>query len=342
MTETYAAFRAKLNEISPTFREAFEEAVADITSTAQMASLEAAIARGDTQAALRALNLGPEFWAPLDRAMTRVFEQGAVWQLAQTFPKRGRLAGLQIRFDGRHHRAEAWTRQNGARLVAEVAASVKEAVAQTVEDGLVAGRNPRRVALDIAGKVNRATGRREGGIIGLTGQQARYVTNAREELENLDSAYFRRKLRDGRFDRTIAKAIREGKPLTKADIDRITARYSDSLLKHRAEVIARTEALTALNAGRQEGIMQMADGGDIPRTAIKREWLSTPDSRTRDSHSSMNRQVVGIDEPFVSPSGARMVFPGDKSLDAPTSETIQCRCSFRTRVDWQAVAEAAE
>ena len=343
MTETYAAFRAKLDEISPLFRKAFEEAVADITSTAQMKALEDAIANGDIQAALRALNLGPEFWAPLDRAMGQAFEHGAIWQLSQTLPKRGRLAGrLQIRFNGRHPRAEAWTIQNGARLVTEVVASVQEAVQVVIEDGLVAGRNPRKVALDVAGKINRATGRREGGIIGLTGQQARYVNNARAELENLDGAYFKRKLRDGRFDRTIAKAIREGKPLAQADIDRITARYSDRLLKHRVDVIARTEALTALNAGRHEGIMQMADSGEIPRSAIKREWISTPDSRTRDSHTGMNKQKVGIDEPFTSASGVRMLFPGDNSLGAPASETIQCRCSFRSAIDWQAVAEAAE
>lgn len=340
--ETYAAFRAKLDEISPLFRKAFEEAVADIASTAQMKALEAAIARGDIQGAIAALNLGREFWAPLDRAMSEAFEAGAVWQLAQTTPKRGRLAGqLQIRFDGRHQRAEAWNRLNGSRLVTEVAESAKEAIAQAVEDGLAAGRNPRRVALDVAGRMNRATGRREGGIVGLTKQQAGYVANARRELENLNSAYFNRKLRDRRFDRTVQKAIRDGKPLSRADVDRIIARYSDRMLFHRGEVIARTEALQALNAGRHEGINQLAEKAGFPESAVMVEWVSTPDSRTRDSHSDMNGQRVRQGEAFVTPDGHRMQFPGDRSLGAPASETIQCRCSTRTRVDWQAVAEQA-
>ena len=342
MAETYSTFRAKLDEISPAFREAFEEAVADITNTAQMASLEAAIANGDIQAALRALNLGPEFWAPLDRAMGQAFEQGAIWQLSQTLPKGAGLAGrLQIRFNGRHTRAEAWTRSHGARLVTEVAASVQEAVQVVIEDGLAAGRGPRKVALDVAGKINRATGSREGGIVGLTGQQARYVTNARAELENLDGAYFERKLRDGRFDRTIAKAIREGKPLAQADIDRIIGRYSDRMLKHRGEVISRTEALTALNAGRHEGIMQMAEKAGLPESAVMVEWVSTPDSRTRDSHRSLHGSKVKMGEPFITENGHRMRYPGDSALGAPASETISCRCSTRTRIMWDLVAATA-
>lgn len=342
MADTYAAFIAKLDEISPAIAKAFREAVEDITSATQLRALQAAIERGDVEGAVAAINLGPAFFAPLDQAVADSFRSGAIWQLAQTLPKSGSLAGrLQIRFDGRHQRAETWTRRQGARLVTEVAESVKEAVRLTVRDGLQAGRKPRAVALDIVGRTNRATGRREGGILGLTSQQAGYVVNARREIEELDGSYFQRKLRDKRFDGTVSKAIKDGKPLSKADVDRIIARYSDRLLKHRGDVIGRTEALTALNAGRHEGMQQLADDPAIPRAAVKREWISTPDSRTRDSHATMSRQKVGLDEPFTTPEGHRMMFPGDNSLGAPASETIQCRCSFRSAVDWQAVAEAA-
>ena len=106
-------------------------------------------------------------------------------------------------------------------------------------------------------------------------------------------------------------------------------------------MIGRTEALTALNAGRHEGMQQLAEDPAIPRAAVKREWISTPDSRTRDSHATMSRQKVGLDEPFVTPEGHRMRYPGDRELGAPASETISCRCSFRARVDFGMVAEAA-
>lgn len=342
MSHSYAEFLAKLEEIGQQFRQAFEDAVADITSVTQLAALEDAIRRGDIEAAVRALALDASFWAPLDTAVGRAFEAGAVWQLTRLLPKSRSLAGrLQIRFDGRHHRAENWTRQNGARLVAEVADSVKEAVRVVVRDGLEAGRNPRAVALDIAGRTNRATGRREGGIVGLTSGQAEYVVNARRELEALDGAYFDRKLRDARYDKTVAKAIREGKPLAKADVDRMTARYTDRLRKHRGDVIARTEGMQALNAGRHEAVEQITERGDVPEAAVKRLWRSTPDSRTRDHHRSMNHQKVGMREPFVTPDGYRMMFPGDRSLGAPARETIQCRCDSATEIDWQMVADAA-
>lgn len=339
MSDNYAAFLAQLEQISPRFRQAFEEAIADITSTTQLRAFEAAIERGDVEAAIRAVALGREFFAPLDRMMQDAFAQGAIWQLAQTIPKTGRQAGsLQIRFDGRHPRAEAWTRQQGALLVTEVSESIKEAIRVIVQDGLSNGRSPRKVALDIAGRMNRATNRREGGVVGLTSQQAAFVANARHQLEELDSGYFERRLRDRRYDRTVAKAIREGKPMAQADIDRIVARYSDRMLKYRGDVIGRTEGLRALNAGRFEGVLQMVDKGSLPADAVTLEWQSTPDRRTRDTHLAMNGQQVKMGQPFTSPLGYQMMHPGDTSLMAPASETIQCRCSMRVRVDWAAMA----
>jgi hypothetical protein len=38
----------------------------------------------------------------------------------------------------------------------------------------------------------------------------------------------------------------------------------------------------------------------------------------------------------VSPSGARMMFPGDFSLGAPPEEIINCRCVVKHRVDFLA------
>ncbi len=106
---------------------------------------------------------------------------------------------------------------------------VREVVAAKVELAV----NPRTTALDLVGRVNRATGQREGGFVGLTTKQAQWVLNAEAQLRNLDPAYFQRELRDKRFDRRIMKAIREGKPLSAADIATITARYRARLLDHR-------------------------------------------------------------------------------------------------------------
>jgi hypothetical protein len=205
--------------------------------------------------------------------------------------------------------------------------------------GQIEGRNPRATALDITGRMNRATGRREGGIIGLSSTQTDAAIRARAELLSGDPAqlrnYMTRARRDKRFDSIVRRALKDGKPIARADVDKITGRYKDRLLALRGEMIARTEALAGLNAGKEEGIRQLIDSGKLPRSAVKKRWRATGDGRTRDSHAAMNDQEVGIDDAFVSPlTGAQLMFPHDASRGAPASEIIGCRCFYEIRVDY--------
>jgi len=200
--------------------------------------------------------------------------------------------------------------------------------------GLEAGRNPRETALEITGRINKVTGRREGGILGLTSGQTDAVIRARAELQDLDANYFTRKRRDARFDGLVKKAIKSGKPLSRGDIDRITGRYKDRLLNYRGEVIARTETLASLNAGRVEGFAQLVDSGKVRADQVTKVWRSTGDGRTRDSHQAMNGQTVRLNAPFTTPEGFKMLHPHDNSLGAPASETIQCRCFMEFKVDY--------
>lgn len=91
---------------------------------------------------------------------------------------------------------------------------------------------------------------------------------------------------------------------------------------NRATVIARTETIGALNAARLEAFRQVAEdeGGEFERV-----WLSTDDSRTRETHVLADGQRVGLNEPFMV-GGFPLMFPGDPS--GPPQETIQCRCTF--------------
>ena len=235
-------------------------------------------------------------------------------------------------FNGRSPRAEAWARDNVARFVTEIVADQEAAIRQTIADNIT--RGPRSVALDIAGRLNRATGRREGGIVGLHSGQARTVQNVRADLEGLNANYFTRKLRDARFDGLVKKAIKDGRPLSATDIDRITRAYSERALRHRGEVIARTESINALRAGRHEGIRQAVEQGAIREDRTKKVWDATMDARTRRDHRTMDGTSVGIDEPFSFPGGGRAMYPGDGDLGAPEDQIIQCRCTVRYDVDW--------
>lgn len=339
MSQSRRAFLEKLDEIAPGLARAFEASVADIRSSAQLRALEDAIAAQDIARAFEALRLDEAFWAPLDRAIDEAFYSGGVWGLSKLPPKSLQNTGLAaVRFQGRHPRAEAWVKNAAGKLIREITEDQQKMVRGAILRGLETGRGPRSLALDLVGRIEGNS--RKGGLIGLTSKQAEWVQGARRQLEDLDRGYFERTLRDRRFDATVRRAIREGKPLAEADMQSITARYADRMLKMRGETIARTETLSALNAGRMEGVRQLVESGQVPASAVTRRWRATIGSgRTRDSHASLHGQTVGLNEPFVSPlTGARMMHPGDTSLGAPASETVQCRCDAEIVIDWSSLA----
>jgi hypothetical protein len=239
----------------------------------------------------------------------------------------------------RNSRAEAWLRDRSSSLVTRLSEDARVNVRNVLRDGMERGVNPRNVALDMVGRIG-PNGKRVGGVIGLNQQQERWVRSARTKLEQLDASYFQMELRDKRFDNTVTRAIRDDKPLPAETIDRLITRYKDNALRYRGEMIARTEAIQSLNRSEWEATKQAVDLGAVDDSAVTRHWDSAGDSRVRWSHRSMDHKYdkdgVGLDEPFVSPSGARMMFPGDVSLGAGADEVVACRCRVRTRIDWLA------
>lgn len=223
-----------------------------------------------------------------------------------------------IPLDQTNPRALRAMQRSRLRLIRDMTAEQRELIRAVVSDGLARGINPRAMA------------RAYRSAIGLTAEQWKHVQNYRRSLETLDVDALQRRLRDRRFDRTVGRAIREGKPLTRTQVDRMVARYEQRYLKFRAEVIARTESIGALHAGAREGWEQAIDAKVIAASEIRRKWVTAADGRVRDSHASMNGQLRGFDEAFVSGSGILLLYPHDPS--APFSETVQCRCAVATRL----------
>lgn len=60
---------------------------------------------------------------------------------------------------------------------------------------------------------------------------------------------------------------------------------------------------------------------------VKKTWRSQEDSRVRDTHRVLNGTTIATAATFVSPSGAKLRFPGDPR--APLSEVANCRCWIR-------------
>jgi len=332
-------FQELLDRYGPKVAKAFMDAVADLRDGVDLQALAAAIEAGDLPGAIAALNLDTAAFNDLLEAIRETFLAGG--QGAADTMKLPKAA--VFRFDGRNDAAEAWLRNESSGLVTRIINDQREAVREVLERNMMLGENPRVAARAIAGKVNPATGKREGGIIGLTSQQAGYLATAKDELASAEPSalkhYLTRTRRDKRFDRSVVKAIRDGEALP-ADIARKAAdRYEARLLQLRGETIARKETLTSLQSAKYRAYLQAVDQGKVVENTVRRTWRDSADLRVRHTHHVLSGQTVALRDPFVSPSGARMLFPGDTSLGAPASETIGCRCDVNYRIDFFANVE---
>ena len=89
---------------------------------------------------------------------------------------------------------------------------------------------------------------------------------------------------------------------------------------------ARTAMTSAQNAGRME-MLHRAQGMGIN---VKKVWLATLDSRTRDSHRHLDGQVREVSKPFDSELG-QIMFPGDPG--AEPGDVYNCRCTLTYQYD---------
>lgn len=319
--------------------DAFYRAIDDLRSSVELQRVTAAIEAGDVEAALEALHIDPEAFAELPEEIRRAYIEGGR-AAASTLPKRNPDGtALVVRFDGTNPEAERWLSDHSSRLVTRITEDQREAVRDKLYAGLSAGKNPRSVALEIVGRVSRVSGKREGGILGLTSQQAGFVEKARTQLASDNpadlEAYLGRGLRDKRFDRSVAKAIREGTPLPADTQAKMVRAYETKMLRYRGETIGRVEAMTSLQTAKREAFRQGVASGKFAESEIERTWRSARDRDVRHTHAILDGQKKrGMTEPFVSVSGAMLIHPMDTSLGAGMDEIGGCRCDCAWRIRW--------
>lgn len=114
----------------------------------------------------------------------------------------------------------------------------------------------------------------------------------------------------------------ESIPQLRARIDTVLSTTGSERWPNRATVVARTEAIGALNAGRAEAFRAVVDETG---EELERVWLATDDHRTRETHRAADGQRVPLGAPFQV-GGFELAFPGDPS--GPPQEVIQCRCTM--------------
>jgi len=253
---TPRAINNLLDSLEPRAARAFRRAVAGIKSRSQLARLVAAIERQDVDAAIRAAGLSAGSWNDVTNEIRNAFTEGGALVAADA-PRR-----LGFVFNVNNPRAQRWLADHSSNLVTRIMQEQRDAIRATLEVGFSQGRNPRSVALDIIGRMDSATGRRQGGIVGLTEQMAGYVRNMQNTLENNPRAYFIKDQKTGELtmDEALRQAVDEN--LIQADnIKRVWDATGDS--RTRADHIAAEGQEVGLNEPFIVGGVRMMHPGDF-------------------------------------------------------------------------------
>jgi hypothetical protein len=314
-------------------QKAFMDAIQNVRDLAQIQQIQTALENGDVEAALKAVNLDPANFRPIDQTLTAAYEAGGN-ATASGFPTLGVPGGLRVvfQFNVRNPAAEAWISQYSSELVTEIVDGQRTMIRNFLTQGLAAGDNPRTTALDLVGRVG-ANGQRTGGVIGLTDSQSQWVQNYADALAGdnpTDALAYT--LRDARFDGTVQTAFENNEPLTVDQIDRMVTSYTNRALRYRAETISRSETMTALHESQQQAMEQAVASGAIDQSQVMFAWRTAEDDRVRDAHVVMDGQTVAMGDFFIDGDGNLLEYPGD--FRAPPETTINCRCWREPVVDF--------
>lgn len=329
---------AFLDRYEPRVRSAFLDAIADITDQVVLRRFTEALERRDIEGAMLVIGVDPAAFGPLQLAVADAYYGAGLGEAVGIRARDPDGNRVVFRFGVRNPETEEWLRSSSSQLVTRITEDAGIALRSAMAAGLARGDNPNTTALDVVGRINRATGRREGGIVGLTAAQEGYVSRARDNLlsgdPDLMRAYLDLTRRDKRFDRTVLRAINEGRALSREEVSRIVGRLADSYLQLRGETIARHETMQALAKGRDDAIHQAVREGKVDAGTTTKIWRNAGDGRVRRTHQhgSLGGQKVGFDQPFISASGAQLRYPHDPA--APTSETLGCRCWVEYKMDF--------
>lgn len=121
-----------------------------------------------------------------------------------------------------------------------------------------------------------------------------------------------------KIQQALVEGVQEGEAI--ADIAKRVEAVFDEAVGPRAEVIARTEVISASN-----GAVDMAASALPDDIVGGKTWIAAEDERTRESHAEADGQVVGRGGTFDI-GGTALRYPGDPAGDA--SETVSCRCAM--------------
>lgn len=238
--------------------------------------------------------------------LSREFRQ-ARKSVTKAAPDPATLAA-SFRFDARNPESARWANERAARLVTNMAATQREMIRQVVAQAYEFQRTPQQTAralYDVLSGVSPGTtaGQEFADLIGarVNGLTVRYeqavVNRAAQLADDLDN-----------------RGITGTKALTRIRED--ADKYADRLRRSRARTIARTEILTANNAGRFAAFEQAKARGLLSEQHSKKRWSASGFDMCPIC-TSLDGQLQPMSAPFVD----------EVSVDFPPAHP-NCRCSF--------------
>lgn len=208
-----------------------------------------------------------------------------------------RVAKVTVSFDRSSSQATAFAKRHAAELVTDISADTRRSISKVVTRGVQEGRTPDSIARELRS------------VIGLSSRDEDAVANLRRELRAKPGALIRR---SGIKVRVPARGFSDKR------INELSKKYADSLLRKRADTIARTETIRASNEGQRLLWRQARSEGLIGDNA-RRKWIVTKDDRLdKTVCRPMSGQKVGIDDFFVLPDGSQVMSPPAHA---------RCRCA---------------
>lgn len=235
-------------------------------------------------AAIPFIRLEHDITLALRNALLSVLQQSAQRhhdEAPHPVQKTGWLERLGFLLDLTNPRAISWAERHAAELVRELTDTSFNAVHQIIVGMFREGIDPQKAARLIRD------------VIGLDDRYAQAVQNYRRKLEEGDTPE----------ERT------EG----------LVGRYSQRLLRSRADMIARTESMTASNKGQNELWQQAADKGFLDKERARQQWIVTPDERLCDLCNELgDSDPVPLDTAWSTSEGVFFNPPAHPS----------CRCTM--------------
>ncbi len=304
-------------------------AIRSITSAVVLKELIAALERGNLEAAMRMLDISPERFARFEAGILQAYNAGGV-ATVNGMPSLGSPGGNRVSFSWgvRNLPAEQAMRQHAAGLVDGLVGEQLTSVRSVLVEGLSRGQNPRQTALGLVGKINRRTGFREGGSIGLTPSSVQTLDKIYLGMRSGDAQamrdYLGYTLRDKRFDGHVRRALEQGGSVPADAVDRIVTSYSNRALKYRADNLALTETNIALAKAKNDAFQQQIDAGKLEAGDVVKTWGRSISKEKRADHLAMVGQSVPFNHLFTLPDGTQCTGPHDPSL--PAHHLVGCKC----------------